>query len=62
MGPFRNSKKYAFYWKLKRDMETSKRFSGQATQNKAGKFGFEQAMQLDTVLEHSNCLEASSFM
>ena len=40
MGPFRTSKKYAFYWKLKRDLEANKRFSGMAIQNK-NKLGFE---------------------
>jgi len=28
MAPFRTSKKYAFYWKLKKEMQSKRRFSG----------------------------------
>ena len=58
MAPFKTSKKYAFYWKLRKEMQSQKRFSGQAQT----KMGFEKAMQLDTVLENATFNETSSFM
>ena len=52
MAPFRTSKKYAFYWKLRKELETQKRFSGKTKSRK--QIGFDKAMQLDTILENNN--------
>ena len=60
MAPFKASKKYKFYWRLRKEMEGQKRFSGR-TQNTKN-LGFDRAMQLDTVLENANFHETSSFM
>lgn len=60
MAPFKSSKKYAFYWKLRKEMQAAKRFSG-TTQNKKN-IGFDRAMKLDTVLENTAYNETSSFM
>ena len=60
MAAFKASKKYAFYWKFKQEMQSQKRFSGTTQKNK--NIGFEKAMKLDTVLENSAFNETSSFM
>ena len=51
MAPFKASKKYAFYWKLRDELEARKRFSGKTKSRK--QIGFDRAMQLDTILENS---------
>ena len=58
MATFRASKKYAFYWKLKKELFSKRRFSGVPKTQ----IGFDMAMQLDTVLENAQYQETSSFM
>ena len=52
MASFRNSKKYAFYWRLRKELLQQKRFSGKTKSRK--QIGFDKAMQLDTILENNN--------
>ncbi len=61
MAPFRHSKKYAFYWRMKREIEAQRR-SYRGGVNSAVKIDFDAAMKLDTVLENAAYQEASSFM
>ena len=58
MATFRQSKKYAFYWRLKKELQTKRRFHGVPKTQ----IGFDKAMQLDTVLENTQHHETSSFM
>ena len=43
MAPFKNSKKYAFYWRLKQSLDAKKRFR-QVKKLESDDFGFERAM------------------